>query len=222
MAGGTSRKALVLAIALVLALAGLIIGDRIEQNRAATSQPETGVGKPAGPTTDEPAPETTKAVAPDPPPDPIPELLAGAREDFEARRLSSPPGRNAVEKLHRILELDPDHPDALGALRAVVERYLGLVEEAVAEGDHERAIALAAQAGEVVASHDSLSDLRRPVALRELVARGRAAAKGGDMKSAQRYLNRALEIAPDNPELRRYKKRLEAAKAKRQRARSRD
>jgi hypothetical protein len=66
--------------------------------------------------------------------DMIGELLNRARLDVAALRLTRPAGDNAYERYQEVLALDPENPDALEGLQAIVERYHGLVEEALARG----------------------------------------------------------------------------------------
>ncbi|MCB1801676.1 MAG: TIR domain-containing protein [Gammaproteobacteria bacterium] len=64
----------------------------------------------------------------------IAELLDLAQADIGDLRLTLPAGNNAFERYQRVLELEPRHPAALRGLEQIVDRYHGLVEEALAQG----------------------------------------------------------------------------------------
>ena len=66
-------------------------------------------------------------------------LLAAAEADLAARRLTRPLGSNAWEKYRRVLELVPAHPEAVRGMERVVESYRGLFDEALAQGEFDRA-----------------------------------------------------------------------------------
>lgn len=68
----------------------------------------------------------------------IDELLVAAREDIKSDRLTSPAGRNAFERLSKVLRIDPDNEEAKAGLDAVVERYIGLAKRAHGRGDAAR------------------------------------------------------------------------------------
>ena len=76
-------------------------------------------------------------------------LLAAAEADLAARRLTRPAGNNAWEKYRRVLELEPAHPEALAGLERVVKSYRGLFDEALAQGEFDRAAGYLARIGEL-------------------------------------------------------------------------
>lgn len=59
-------------------------------------------------------------------------LLLAADRDLAALRLTRPANNNAFERYRRVLELEPDNPEARQGLIAITERYRGLVESALA------------------------------------------------------------------------------------------
>ncbi|MBI4005221.1 MAG: serine/threonine protein kinase, partial [Gammaproteobacteria bacterium] len=61
----------------------------------------------------------------------IEQLLADAKADITALRLSSPAGNNAVEKYRKVLNLDPGNTEALQGLDNVVAEYLHLMDHAL-------------------------------------------------------------------------------------------
>jgi len=89
---------------------------------------------------EEPAPETGNVaeVAPamqvEDSPTEVEQLLAAARDDLNANRLTSPAGNNAVEKYRKVLELEPGNREAMQGLDTVVTRYLRLMDHALDTG----------------------------------------------------------------------------------------
>ena len=65
-------------------------------------------------------------------------MLVAAREDIKSDRLTSHAGRNAFERLSKVLRIDPDNEEAKAGLDAVVERYIGLAKRAHGRGDAAR------------------------------------------------------------------------------------
>ena len=61
----------------------------------------------------------------------INQLLVAAEEDLIATRLTTPAGRNAVEKYRKILQLDPDNRQAREGLDRVVNKYIYLMDNAI-------------------------------------------------------------------------------------------
>lgn len=77
-----------------------------------------------------PAVAAPTATAPTAQDDRIADLLKGADADMAAYRLTSPRGRNAVEKYREVLSLDADNADALAGLDRVVAKYISLARNA--------------------------------------------------------------------------------------------
>ena len=73
------------------------------------------------------APEPSKAER-------IATLLAAAKADIAALRLTSPAQRNAVRKYRQVLALDPYNAEAETGLKAVGEKYVELAERAARRG----------------------------------------------------------------------------------------
>ncbi|MGE0385191.1 MAG: protein kinase [Gammaproteobacteria bacterium] len=96
----------------------------------------------------------TVAEAPEPPvaePDPAAEaaraeaerkaqvarLLAAARDDMKANRLTAPANNNALARYRKVLDIEADNPAARAGIDAVVGRYIELADRAIAESDFE-------------------------------------------------------------------------------------
>ena len=91
-------------------------------------------------------------------------LLAAAEADLAARRLTRPAGNNAWEKYRRVLELEPAHPEALAGLERVVKSYRGLFDEALAQGEFDRAAGYLARIGELTPDSPLLAQGERRLA----------------------------------------------------------
>ncbi len=90
----------------------------------------------------------------------IDELLAAAADDIDALRLTSPVGNNAVEKYHRILNLDADNPAAQYGLGEVAGKYLELMDGAIVKREFQRAQHYLDKAASVDPDHPGLEDAR--------------------------------------------------------------
>ncbi|MEN8175825.1 MAG: TIR domain-containing protein [Pseudomonadota bacterium] len=90
----------------------------------------------------------------------IAELLALAEGDITARRLTTPAGNNAHERYQAILEMAPDHPEALDGLKRIGHRYLEMAEENLAQGHASRSLRYIAKAEPFVPDDPRLEALR--------------------------------------------------------------
>jgi len=95
----------------------------------------------------------------------IAELLDAAQRDIADRRLTSPPGENAVAKLRDVLALDPDNVDARQGLIRVVDRYVTWANTAMdraeldkAAGYLQRAESVAPEAASLLLAKARLAD----------------------------------------------------------------
>ncbi|HSS63318.1 MAG TPA: protein kinase, partial [Gammaproteobacteria bacterium] len=86
----------------------------------------------------------------------IESLLADALVDFEAVRLSWPPGKNALERYHRVLELDPDNSKAKTGIAEIGEKYLQLKDQAVAQENFDKAKAYLDKAAQVLPDSEAV------------------------------------------------------------------
>ncbi|MEO5376327.1 MAG: SUMF1/EgtB/PvdO family nonheme iron enzyme [Magnetococcus sp. DMHC-6] len=59
----------------------------------------------------------------------IQELLDAANQDIKADRLTAPVNNNAYEKLHQVLDWDPNNAEAKASLTKIVDIYLKLTDE---------------------------------------------------------------------------------------------
>ncbi|MEZ4599559.1 MAG: SUMF1/EgtB/PvdO family nonheme iron enzyme [Syntrophotaleaceae bacterium] len=97
----------------------------------------------------------------------IDRLLAEARQDLEALRLSSPEGNNALERYRRVLALDGGNRQARQGLERIVEKYLELCEEAIGQGKFGRAGTYLDKADSILPGAGGLSAARQRLAAAE-------------------------------------------------------
>ena len=62
----------------------------------------------------------------------IAQLLAQAGRDIAALRLTTPPRRNAFAKYREVLVLDPENSQALDGIASIVDKYVQLIDRAIA------------------------------------------------------------------------------------------
>jgi len=86
----------------------------------------------------------------------IDSLLAKARADFQAVRLSWPPGKNALERYLQVLKLDPDNSKAKDGITEIGEKYLQLKDQALAQENFEKAEAYLGKAAQVLPESDAV------------------------------------------------------------------
>lgn len=140
--------------------------------------------------------------------EPIAALLALARADVAARRLGSPPGRNAIERYRLALRLADRFrapADAARARQGLVDAaaaYLDLAERGLADGDETAFLDYAARAREVAGSVPEGAALAARVAQRlaalrdESLTAARLAVEAWDRDAARAAFARALRFDP--------------------------
>lgn len=92
--------------------------------------------------------------------DEIEKLLGLAEQDIEADRLTSPENNNAVERLHKVLAIDPGNRAARDGLEKVVGRYIQLADNAIADRSTRRASTYLAKAEAVAPDGAGIADAR--------------------------------------------------------------
>jgi len=66
-------------------------------------------------------------------------LLAAAELDVKALRLTSPEGNNALERYQEVLSLDPGNAEAESGIETIAERYVAMIDSAIAKGQVDKA-----------------------------------------------------------------------------------
>jgi formylglycine-generating enzyme required for sulfatase activity len=87
----------------------------------------------------------------------IAELLKAADADIAGLRLTSPKGRNAVEKYREVLGLEAESDQALAGLDSVVAKYIGLAEKSAS---HSRKKSYLERAEKVVPGSEAVEAAR--------------------------------------------------------------
>lgn len=93
----------------------------------------------------------------------IRELLRQARLALMQERLTSPPEDNAYDRYHRVLDLSPNHPEALAGIQQIVAQYLRLAEEYISINRIERAGLMIDRAEQVGGNTAALRRLRAQI-----------------------------------------------------------
>ena len=84
-------------------------------------------------------------------------LLASAEEAFEADRLVSPPGDNALERFESVLAIDAQNEEADAGIRRIAERHVELAEKDIAAYNFDQAESLIDQANTIYAGIPSIA-----------------------------------------------------------------
>lgn len=137
-------------------------------------------------------------------PEELDQLLQGIDLDIEAKRLSSPPGNNALEKIN---EFRAEAPFDFRVVRLAYtwgEAYISLSKEARAQGDYAKAQGYLDKVWKVAALTQGLEDEQRAV--------DEALANSGQVKPSV-----VVAAAPDAAEIERQRKLAEAAEKEKQR-----
>jgi len=109
-------------------------------------------------------------------------LLAQARADLLALRLTTPPGDNAVARYRQVLELDPASAEARQGLVQVAERYARLSVQARERGDAAAAGLYLSEARKLAPRNDSVTAAAALAPVREpRVAPGAARQESGSV-----------------------------------------
>jgi formylglycine-generating enzyme required for sulfatase activity/serine/threonine protein kinase len=104
----------------------------------------------------------------------IDRLLAEARQDLQALRLTSPVGNNALEKFEQVLRLEPGNRAAEEGIAAIVGKYLELCDDAIAQGRLDKARSYLDKAAAIRPGADGLRAARGRLASAEQQALQRA------------------------------------------------
>ena len=139
--------------------------------------------------------------------DPVNTLLAQATEDIAARRYTSPPGSNALERYRLVQRIEPANAQARAGIERIAATYLRLADEHVEDedlslwlGNLQRAGDLAQQF-KVEAVATGVVE-RRQVRLARLMQDAEAALATWDRERAVLLYERALTLAPEDAKAR--------------------
>lgn len=95
----------------------------------------------------------------------IDSLLAAAREDMDAMRLTTPEDNNAYDKFRRILAIDENNTSAQRGIQAIYNRYMQLAQQAMQADEFDKANNMLKRAGDVMPQGPGL--MRARVALEQ-------------------------------------------------------
>lgn len=118
-----------------------------------------------------PPPPPPPAPAPPPPPagptvaEQVKKLLDVAEIHLERKRLTTPPGNNALEVYEQIGRIDPGSVEVMRGKERIVELYLGNAEQNLARGDVEWAREYLQRARSVDRDHPGITPIAHRVEL---------------------------------------------------------
>lgn len=147
--------------------------------------------------------------------DPVQTLLALARNDVAARRLASPPGRNALERYRLALRLAErfnargEQARAREGIAATAAAYVALADAVYAEGKLEEFVDYLGRAVEIGDSVSEGAEVARQARARldrerdEALAAGEAATRAWNRAAAVAAFERALRFDPKSEPARR-------------------
>lgn len=136
-----------------------------------------------------PPTETTAEAVPPPLPTPqveIDQLLVIAGQQMENRRFTAPASSNALSTYRRILELQPDHPAAVEAIRRITSYYQDIAQQSLQQGRLDESLAYINRGLRATPQSDDLLKLRQQVQQAQKAARQRE-------REAQQKQQAALE-----------------------------
>ena len=139
--------------------------------------------------------------------DPVNVLLTLATQDMAARRYSSPPGSNALERYRLVQRIEPANAQARAGIERVTATYLRLADEHAGDEDLSLWLGHLQRADELAQQFDvdevaaGVAE-RRQTRLSRLMQEAEAAAAAWNREQAVLLYERALTLAPENAQAR--------------------
>ena len=158
-------------------------------------------------------PSTQPDTSPPPEQDAVAWLLAGAKADIEAQRLTSPVGNNAWEKYQRVLGLSPAHPEAIAGMERVIGNYLELFGAALEQQEFDEAESYLTRIRELHPDSPALREGRQRLQAAKQAQAEREAAEAARL--AEQEQQRQAEEAARLAEQERQRQAEEAAREER-------
>jgi serine/threonine-protein kinase PpkA len=133
--------------------------------------------------------------------DPVRKLLGMGRANLAARRLSTPPGNNALDRFKLALVIEPGNKEARAGIAAVAQAYVELAAKQDREAALPQWLEYLDRAESIAREHEAKEALAAATALRsayadELLARGAEAAANWQRDEAVALHQRALQVLP--------------------------
>jgi len=164
----------------------------------------------------------------------IERLYMEAESDFKSNRLTSPEGRNALEKFQAILKIDPGNEPATKGIERIAIRYVEMADKSWKEKDYARAESYVAKAETISPDtaevRDAVKELesgkaelkrqeeeKRKVAEAEAIHQlslARSAAKDEDFELAEELVSKAEKLAPGLDVVKKARGKLKTARGK--------
>ena len=172
-----------------VALALLVVGCKAQQAPAPEPEPPTVSPEPPA----EPAPPFDQAL--------LAQLLWLAEAALAADQLLTPESNSAAYWYREVLDLAPDHPQALRGLERVVERYIVLARRAMDGERWSSARTMLDRASVVDAKHPGIDPLRQQVDILSRAERLTLALTAEEVRSRAPVARRKLENFGNNARL---------------------
>lgn len=146
----------------------------------------------------------------------IKQLLAKADKEYRSLQLTQPPGRNAAETYHDVLENDPSNEQARAGLKRIADRYLRMARQRQAEGneiaglemvskglmvvpEHEGLLAMMEALGDDLASRDARDAARRAMEERRRVELEALAKREREQEISERLARESTQLPAAPP-----------------------
>jgi tetratricopeptide (TPR) repeat protein len=165
--------------------------------------------RPEAPAVSGTAPTPTPTLTPAPSDDGVAHLLSQADRQFQAGRLDSPEGDNAVASYREVLALDDDNAQALAGLDRVVSRFVVLIDQSLEANDLDKASGYLASAEGIAPADQQVASARARLekvsggandakTIREWLAAADEDMGAGRLQKAVKRYRAVLELDPDN------------------------
>ncbi len=90
-------------------------------------------------------------------------LLTNAAQDVQANRLTTPAGRNALDRYRKVLQLSPGNAQATAGLETIVEKYVGWGEHALQSNNRSKARLYLNKAKNILADSEAVIRLQNAI-----------------------------------------------------------
>lgn len=135
--------------------------------------------------------------------DPVRKLLELGRANLAAKRLSTPPGNNALDRFKLALVIEPGNKEARAGMAGVGQAYLDLAAKQDREAALPQWLEYVGRAESIAREYEAKNVLAAAAALRsayadELLARGAEAIANWQRDEAVALHQRALQVLPDS------------------------
>lgn len=129
----------------------------------------------------------------------IRELLTDAKREYERGALLEPAGANAADRYRAILQLQPQHQEALAGMQRIAGVLVSQAERTMLTGNRESTGRLLAQIRSIQPEHPRLAELQADLAQLESTPHDLTRRQQADLDRAARYIDKANEYLARTP-----------------------